>query len=122
MSVNANGTNIIIHQARVDLYDFDRLSPPGNFSHLAALLFDDYDAQVGGGAYLGPVLLPEVVASTPNLESMATMAPLGDYLGKRLLVAFRYTTNVHYLGWGVDNVMVVTCEDGVLEAPVYDGA
>ncbi|GBF92695.1 hypothetical protein Rsub_05064 [Raphidocelis subcapitata] len=132
MSLLANGSETITHQARVDLYDFDKLVPPGNFSHLAALLFDGLDSQAGGagnasstakaaangtangtaaggGAYLGPVLLPDVVAATPNLASMATVAQLGDHVGKRVLVAFRYSTNVYYLGFGIDNVMVVEC-------------
>jgi hypothetical protein len=129
MSLLANGSDTITHQARVDLYDFDRLVPPGNFTHLAALLFDGLDSQAGGGgaagnasapagaasgtgAYLGPVLLPDVVAATPNLASMATVAQLGDHVGKRVLVAFRFSTNVYYLGFGIDNVMVVDCAEG----------
>jgi hypothetical protein len=110
MSINANNSNIIMHQARVDLYDYDKLEPAGNFTHLAALLFDEYSAEAGG-AFLASVLLPDVIAQTPNLASMATMAPLGDHLGKRVLVAFRYSTVVYYLAFGIDNVMMIDCKD-----------
>ena len=114
MSLNANGSDVVMQQARVDLYDYDKLVPPGNFSHLAAMLYDPYDA-AAGAASLSPVVPPEVAASTPNLASMATEAPLGDYVGRRLLVAFRFSTNVYYLGFGVDNVQVVECPGGVLD-------
>ncbi len=108
MSINANHSDIVVHQARVDLYDYDKLTPPGNFTQLASMLFDIYDSQAGD-AYLGPVLEPEAIASTPNLASMATEVPLADYYGKRVLLAFRYSTNVNYIGWGIDNVMIVDC-------------
>jgi len=109
MSINANKSDIVTHQARVDLYDYDKLTPAGNFTNLAQMLFDQYDA-AAGDAYLGPILPPEVIASTPNLASMATEVPLGQYLNKRVLIAFRYSTNVNYLGWGIDNVMIVDCK------------
>jgi hypothetical protein len=112
MSINANNTEIVQHQARVDLYDYDALTPPGNFTQLAADLFDIYSS-TAGDAYLGPVLAPEMIATTPNLASMATEVPLAPFKGKRVLVAFRYSTNVNYLGWGVDNVMIVDCKHGI---------
>jgi hypothetical protein len=108
MSINANNSDIVVHQARVDLYDYDKLVPPGNFTDLASQVFDQYDA-TAGPAYLGPVLPAEVIAATPNLVSMSTEAPLGPYVGKRVLVAFRYSTTVNYIAWGIDNVMVVEC-------------
>jgi hypothetical protein len=110
MSINANHSDVIMHQARVDLYDFDKLVPPGNYTHLAELLFDELSA-TAGAAYLGPVLLPDVIAQTLNLASMATQAPLAEHVGKRVLVAFRHSTVVYYLAFGVDNVMVVDCDD-----------
>ena len=109
MSLNANGTDIVMHQARVDLYDYDKLKPPGNFSDLARQLFDEYSAEAGD-AYAGPVLPPEVVAATPNLASMSTEVPLAQYKGRRLLVAFRLSTNVNFAAFGFDNVMLVRCE------------
>lgn len=113
MSLLANGSDVISHAARVDLYDYDKLSPPGNFSHLSELLFDRWDSEAGA-AHVGSVLTPEVIAASPNLASMSTEAPLARYVGRRLLLALRYTTNVYYLGWGVDNVMLVDCKGGVL--------
>lgn len=115
MSLNANGSDVIMHQARADLYDYDLLSPPGNMTHLAAMLYDPSDA-AGGAAYLAPLVLPDVVASTPNLASMATHAPLGGYLGRRLLAAFRYSSNVFNIGWGIDNVQIVECPAGMFGA------
>lgn len=109
MSILANNTNIVVHQARVDLYDYDKLKPPGNFTDLATQLFDEFDA-TAGDAYLGPVLLPEVIAQSANLASMATEAPLAPYVGKRVLIAFRFSTNVFYMAWGVDNVQIVDCQ------------
>ncbi|GBF88737.1 hypothetical protein Rsub_01638 [Raphidocelis subcapitata] len=109
MSINANNSDIVVHQARVDLYDYDKLTPPGNFTQLAQLLFDQADYKAGD-AYLGPILPAEIVAATPNLASMATEVPLKQFVGKRVLVAFRYSTNVNYIGWGIDNVMLVDCQ------------
>lgn len=80
------------------------------------MLFNTTDA-AGGPAYVAPVVFPEVVASTPNLASMATVAPLGDYVGRRLLVAFRYSSNVYHLGWGIDNVQLVDCPPGMFDPP-----
>ena len=108
MSINANHSDIVVHQARVDLYDYDKLTPPGNFTQLAQLLFDQYDYQAGD-AYLGPILPAEAIAATPNLASMATEVPMKPYVGKRVLIAFRYSTNVNYIGWGIDNIMLVDC-------------
>jgi hypothetical protein len=96
-------------QARVDVYDYDKLTPPGNYTQLASNLFDMYSS-TAGPAYLGPILAPEIIAATPNLASMATEVPLAPYVGKRIIVAFRYSTNVNYLGWGIDNVMIVHCD------------
>lgn len=155
MSLLANGSDTIVHAARVDLYDWDKLSPPGNLTQLSAALFDRWDAEAGA-AHLGQVLSPEVVARAPVLASMATQAPLARYVGKRVVPAFRrararahggwvagtvarsegglisgthpnysiphcppparrYSTNVYHLGWGIDNVMTVTCKPGVLD-------
>ena len=111
MSLNANGSDVIMHQARVDLYDYDKLKPPGNLSHLSEMIFDRLDSEAGA-AHAGAVLVPEALAAARNLASMATVAPLGRFVGRRLLVAFRYATNVYFLGWGLDNVMVVDCGPG----------
>lgn len=89
MSLAANGSDTIVHAARADLYDWDMLSPPGNMSHLSAMLFDKWDAEAGA-AYLGQLLIPDVVAKAPNLASMSTHAPLARYAGKRVVVAFRW--------------------------------
>jgi hypothetical protein len=113
MSLLANNSDVVVHQARADLYDYDKLSPPGNFTDLASQLFDRFDS-AAGAAYLGPVLAPEVTAAAVNLRSMATAAPLARYKGKRLLLALRVSTNVYYLGVGIDNVALVECKPGVL--------
>jgi hypothetical protein len=108
-----DGTNYTIHSARIDLYDADLLVPPGNFSHLAQLLFDPYEANYGGegnkSAWVAAVLAPEDIASLPNLAAMGFNVPLGEYIGRNLLFVFRYATNVYPLSIGIDNVSIISC-------------
>ena len=109
MSLLANNSDVVNHQVRVDLYDYDKLSPPGNYSDLARMVFDKESASAGA-AYLGPILTPDAVAATPNLASMATEAPLDAYVGKRVLFVFRYSTNTYHLAFGMDNVQIIDCD------------
>ncbi|KAI8468628.1 MAG: hypothetical protein J3K34DRAFT_426446 [Monoraphidium minutum] len=109
MSLLTNNSEVVNHQVRMDLYDYDKLRPPGNYSDLAAQLFDQHSA-TAGPAYLGPILTPDIVAQTANLASMATEAPLAQYVGKRVLLALRLSTNTYYMSFGLDNVQVVDCD------------
>jgi len=112
MSIHANNSNVTLHAARVDLFDFDKLEPPGNITQLAQYLFDPMNA-TAGPAYLGPALtVPDIIAFG-NLQSVGSYVPLAPYLGKRVLVVFRYSTTVYYMTWGLDNVSVVTCDDSL---------
>jgi len=110
MSIHANNSNVTLHAARVDLYDYDKLTPPGNLTELATYLFDQWNA-TAGPAYLGPALTVEDIIQFGNLQSVGSYVPLAPYMGKRVLVVFRYSTTVYYLTWGIDNVSVVTCDD-----------
>lgn len=115
MSNLANGSNIVQHQVRVDLYDYDLLDPPGNYTDLAEQMFYQYDPRCCD-AYVMTVLPPEAIAATGNLASMSTAVPLDDQGGRRLLLAVRYTTNVYNLAFGIDNVRLVNCKPGYMEA------
>jgi hypothetical protein len=112
MSIHANNSNVTLHAARVDMFDFDKLEPPGNITQLAQYLFDPMNA-TAGPAYLGPALtVPDIIAFG-NLQSVGSYVPLAPYIGKRVLVVFRYSTTVYYMTWGLDNVSVVTCDDAL---------
>jgi hypothetical protein len=109
-----DGTNYTIHSARIDLYDADQLTPPGNFTELAQYLFDPYEANYGGGdvgkkAHVATVLAAEDIASLPNLAAMGFNVPLGQWIGRNLLFVFRYASNVFPLSIGIDNVSIVSC-------------
>lgn len=112
MSINANASNVTLHAARVDLYDYDKLVPPGNITDLAQQLFDHYNA-TAGPAYLGTALTVDDIINFPNLQSVGSYVPLGPYVGKKVMIAFRYSTTVYYLSWGIDNVSVVECDDSL---------
>jgi hypothetical protein len=47
MSIHANASNVTLHAARVDLYDYDKLEPAGNITQLAQYLFDPTNATAG---------------------------------------------------------------------------
>lgn len=111
MSINANNSNVTLHAARVDLYDYDLLSPPGNLTELSTYLFDPSNATAG--PWLGPALTPEDIVQFGNLQSVGSYVPLSPYVGKKVLVVFRYSTTVYYLTWGIDNVSVVECDDSL---------
>jgi hypothetical protein len=184
MSIHANNSNVTLHAARVDLYDYDALTPPGNltqvrligvagkrrdtvrvrscspmrcqgwaahthgvhgaahtnamqppcaapartrththththtYTHthtlatahkqLAQHMFDPVNA-TAGPAYLGTALTAADIAAFGNLQSVGSFVPLAPYMGKRVLVAFRYSTTVYYLTWMFDNVSVGAC-------------
>lgn len=112
MSINANNSNVTLHAARVDFYDYDKLSPPGNVTDLAEQLFDGFNA-TAGPAYLGTALTVDDIIMFPNLQSIASYIPLAPYMGKRLMIAFRYSTTVYYLSWGIDNVSIIECDDSL---------
>lgn len=117
MSIHANSSNVTLHAARVDLYDYDKLDPPGNITDLAQQLFNPVNA-TAGPAYLGTALTVDDIIKFPNLQSVGSYVPLAPYVGKKILLAFRYSTTVYYLSWGIDNVSIVQC-DASLGFPVH---
>jgi hypothetical protein len=113
MSILANSSNVTILAARVDLYDYNRLNPPGNISHLTELLFDDYELDYGGPrkAFVGSLLNTADFASVPNLMAIGSAFPLKEYVGRSLLWVFRYSTTVSPIAIGIDNLSVIDCLD-----------
>ena len=113
MSILANSSNITILAGRVDLYDYNRLVPPGNISHLTELLFDELELDYGGPkkAFVANLLSTTDFASVPNLMAIGSGFPLKEFVGRSLLWVFRYSTTVSPIAFGIDNLSVVDCLD-----------